>query len=74
MRMSFNVTYDEILDMVMSNAASKGVSLNREKISIEVDHAEGIIKNFNQLIISMDMKGMADAGNLTSNPRIIKRK
>lgn len=74
MRMSFNVSYDEIVDMVVENAASKGMTLNREKISIEVDHAEGTVKNFKQLVVSLDMKGMADAGNLTSNPRVVKRK
>lgn len=74
MRMSFNVTYDEIIDMVVENAASKGITLNREKISIEIENAEGTIKNFKQLIVSLDIKGMADAGNFTSNTRIIKRK
>lgn len=73
MRMSFDVTLDDILDMIVANAASKGVSLNRGKIHVTAE-CEQELKPITKLVVSLDMKGMADAGNLTASSKLVRGK
>lgn len=73
MRMSFDVTLDDILDMIVANAASKSISLNRGKIHVTAE-CDQELKPITKLVVSLDTKGMANASNLTTNPKLVRGK
>lgn len=66
MRLSFDVTYDDIISMIAQNAADKGVTLNPKKMNVKVEDKDGNVKEFKQLIISLDVQGMGNESSLAA--------
>lgn len=66
MTISFDVTYDDIISMIAQNSIDKGVVLNPKKMNVKVEDMDGNVKEFKQLIISLDVQGMGNESSLAA--------